>query len=240
MTRMQSLIDGIRRYESVNRPRLALRFASLANGQSPSTLFITCADSRVDPNLAVSADPGELFVLRNIASLVHPTHPSSSGINPDAGIASGVWYALEVLGVRDVIVCGHSGCGGIKALCDTNTNTNTNNIPPDLQRWLEPARPSLDLWNKVGGYDPSRASHDQVSQMCTRHQLDHLLTYDCVRTRVERGSVRLHAWWFDIPAGQVLAYSEEAGRYVPAIEALESLSSLSPLSSTDLRKPKVA
>lgn len=234
---MKSLIEGIKRYESVSRPRLALRFASLANGQSPSALFITCADSRLDPNLVASADPGELFVLRNIASLVHPAHPSSAKENSDAGVASGVWYALEVLGVSDVIVCGHSGCGGIKALIDTHggsSNDNSSDLPIDLHRWLEPAKPSLDLWKKVGGYDSARPSHDQVSQVCTRHQLDHLRTYECVRSRVDRGAVRLHAWWFDIPAGQLLAYSEEAGRYVPAVEALESSV------HAEARKPKVA
>lgn len=212
---MKTIIDGIERYERLKRQKYKAHFASLAEGQAPKALFLTCADSRVVPNLMSLSAPGELFVVRNVANLVPPASDDEHG---DTSVSSAVWYALEVLGVRDVIVCGHSGCGGVKALLSAQ--------PPasrPLRRWLSSARPALDRWRRHGPYDDSYAAHDQLSQVSTRHQLDNLATHDFVRERLERGDVNLHAWWFDIPEGRVLAYSERDGRYIPAIEALEAL-----------------
>jgi carbonic anhydrase len=210
---VRSLVEGIKRYETAQRPRLSATFAALANGQKPEALFITCADARIVPNLVASAEPGELFVVRNVANLV----PPANGPTEDASVASAVWYALEVLNIRDVIVCGHSSCGGVQALLAPPPPSAT------LQRWLAPATRAVELWRERGPLDPSFADHDQLSQVSTLHQLDNLRTHEHVRARLDAGNVRLHAWWFDIPSGQLLAYSKAAGRYVPALEALEAL-----------------
>lgn len=208
---MRSLLEGVKRYETTKRPRYSERFAALANGQEPQTLFITCSDSRVVPSLIALANPGELFVVRNVANLVPPVSA------PDASVASAVWYALEVLKVRDVVVCGHSGCGGVKALLGPAP-------PPSeaLGRWLAPGSKAVDIWRERGPLDPSFSEADQLSQISTLHQLDNLQTHDHVRARVEAGTVRLHAWWFDIPTARLLAHSEQLGRYVPIMEAFES------------------
>lgn len=206
---MNNLLNGLSRYERSTRRHYAKQFASLAAGQVPHTLFITCADSRVVPNLLASADPGELFVVRNIANLVPPC-----GDPLDASVQAAVGYAVEQLGVADVVVCGHSGCGGIKALLAG---------PPaddSLGRWLTHAQPALAGFRTRGPLDTSRSEPDQVSQACALHQLQHLLTYPSVRSRVRAGKLNLHAWWFDIARGEVLAYASEADRYVSASELL--------------------
>ena len=207
---MKNLLDGLSRYERRTRPRYSKHFASLAAGQAPHTLFITCADSRVVPNLLASADPGELFVIRNIANLVPPCEDQL-----DASVQAAVGYAVETLGVSDIVVCGHSGCGGIKALLAG---------PPadtSLERWLSYAQPALAAFRSRGPLDASLPEHDQVSQACALHQLQHLLTYPSVRSRVKSAKLNLHAWWFDIAPGQLLAYASEENRYVPARALLE-------------------
>jgi carbonic anhydrase len=214
---VRSLINGIKRYETAQRPRMSATFAALADGQTPHALYIGCADSRVVPNLVASADPGELFVVRNVANLVPPA--SVAGKVDDASVAAAVWYGLEVLNIKDVIVCGHSGCGGMKAMLGPPPPSET------LQQWLTPARRAVELWKERGPLDSSFADFDQLSQISTLHQLDNLNTHDHVRARVEAGDVRLHAWWFDIPTGRVLAYQKDTNRYVPVLETLAHLDS---------------
>lgn len=211
---MRSLLEGVKRYETTKRTRYSGRFAALAHGQEPAALFITCSDSRVVPSLVSLANPGELFVVRNVANIVPPSSASEAA---DASAASAVWYALEVLKIKDVIVCGHSGCGGIKAVL--------GEPPPyrPLQRWLAPASRAVELWRERGPLDASFPDHDQVSQISTLQQLENLATHDHVRARVAAGELRLHAWWFDIPTARLLAYSKRSERYVPIMEAFPEL-----------------
>jgi len=210
---MKSLIQRIEHYERHHRPLYSERFAALAGGQAPLALFLTCADSRVVPNLLASSDPGELFVVRNVANLVPPASVSDHD-GGDASVASAVWYALEVLGVRHIVVCGHSGCGGVKALLADEPPPS-----PALRRWLSAATPALESWKKRGAPRGDLPAHDHLSQFSARHQLDNLMTHGFVRDRVERGDLNLHAWWFDIASGRMLAHSERHGGYVPAVEA---------------------
>jgi len=209
---VRSLLEGLRRYETTKRTRYSKRFAALAHGQEPVALFITCSDSRVVPSLLSLASPGELFVVRNVANIVPP---SSEDATTDTSVASAVWYALEVLKINDVVVCGHSGCGGIKAAL--------GGAPPyrPLQRWLEPASRAVAAWREHGPLDATFPDFDQVSQISALQQLENLETYDYIRAKVESGALGLHAWWFDIPTARLLAYSKESRRYVPIMEALE-------------------
>ncbi|MDB4943572.1 MAG: uncharacterized protein JWP97_3106 [Labilithrix sp.] len=206
---VQALIDGVKRYETIQQPRYQRRFAALADGQEPLALMLTCADSRVVPSLIALSNPGELFVVRNVANLV-PPHGSD-----DASVSSSVYYALEALDVRDIIVCGHSGCGGIKALLDPDA-------PPHVKRWLGPGQPAVERWRAQGPLDASLQDFDQLSQISTLVQREHLMTHDFVRSRAEKNELRLHAWWFDITSGgRLLGYSEQERRFVPAGEAME-------------------
>ena len=213
---VRTLFEGVKRYEATKRARYSERFAALANGQEPDAMFITCSDSRVVPSLVALADPGELFVVRNVANLVAPSGDVETG---DTSAAAAVWYALEVLNIKELVVCGHSGCGGMKALLGPP--------PPSqvLRRWLAPAARAVETWRENGPLDPYLDDHDQLSQVATLQQIENLETHDCVRARVESGNLRLHAWWFDIPAARLLGYSHREERYVPILAALDTLES---------------
>lgn len=215
---MRSLLEGVKRYEATKRPSYSKRFAALANGQEPLALFITCSDSRVVPSLVALSSPGELFVVRNVANIVPPSSDDESG---DTSVVSAIWYALEVLGIKDVIVCGHSGCGGVKALLGA---------PPafrPIQRWLAPATRAVDVWRERGPLDPSFPESDQVSQIATLQQLENLETHEHVRARLAKGNLSLHAWWFDIPTARLLAFSKLCQRYVPIAEAFDDFADFS-------------
>ncbi len=207
---MNALLEGTRRYEANLRRWYEDRFAALAGGQSPHTLFLGCADSRIDPSLVTASSPGDLFIVRNIANLAPPlTEPELA-----TGVVAAVNFAVDVLGIRDIVVCGHSSCGGICAALDGG------GADPHIARWLTPVEESIAAWRANGPMDASFSEVDQLSQWSARVQLDHLRTYPAVRRALDEGRVRLHAFWFRIADGRMLAYCEREGRYRAATEVL--------------------
>lgn len=152
-------------------------------------------------------------MVRNVGNLAPPLNGDGLSGTPPAVVAA-VAYALDVLGVRDVVVCGHSSCGGMQAVLQGNI------ADPHIARWLESAESALHAWRVSGPMDPSVSEVDQLSQWSTRLQLEHLRQYPSVRRRLEEGAVRLHAFWFDIADGRMLAYDEARRRYRPALEVL--------------------
>lgn len=208
---MGRLLDRLQEYEYRKKQKYSRQFASLATSQAPLAMFITCADSRIVPSIIASSAPGELFVVRNIANLVPIAH---SAVDPS--VPAAIDYAVEVLGVQDIIVCGHSNCGGIRALLDGAPEGH-------LRRWLEHARPALDRWKSVRHRtnhdgDAERPDYDHLSQVSTLVQIENLLTYPGIKSRVDGGTLRLHPWWFDIGRGALLAHWR--GSFVPAVDVL--------------------
>lgn len=208
---MQRLLDGLLRYEHTKKPGYALRFAKLAHTQSPPVMFLTCSDSRLVPNLFTTSGPGEIFFVRNIANVV-PAYD----VDGDASVPAAILYGVNVLGVSDIVVCGHSDCGGMKALLAPPPKD------PHLRRWLSYAQPAVTSFHERGTGEPSRPQHDQLSQWSVLRQIENLSQYPCVRERLETGAINLHAWWFDIATGSALAYSEADAAFVPAVEDISS------------------
>lgn len=177
------LAEGVRRFRTEAHPRHAELFAQLAGGQDPDVLFITCSDSRVDPSLITQTDPGSLFVCRNAGNIV----PAWSD-RPD-GMAASVEYAVSVLDVAHAVVCGHSGCGAMRALLE----------PPPSE-----AVPAVHRWLREAGITPNdEEAVDDVIARNARTQLDHLRTHPAVDTAVASGRLQLHAWVYDIGSGAV-------------------------------------
>ena len=203
----QQLIEGLKRFQSATFPRLRERYERLvADGQKPSTLFIGCADSRVVPDLLLDAGPGELFVVRNVAALVPPFEPDGA----HHGTAAGIEYAVLNLQVTYIVVCGHSHCGGIRALYD-----DLGPETPHIARWLVLAR---EARVDADGDEPSEATLRRAEQRSIALQLERLMTYPLVRQRVEEGALSLHGWHYIIEDGQVLALDVERGEFV-AVDA---------------------
>ncbi len=191
---MEKLIRGILNFRETRREALAGTFAKLALGQKPDALFIACSDSRMAVNVFASTDPGDLFVLRNVGNLAPPFgHPGGTGS------AAAVDFAVDNLQVRDIIVCGHSECGAIAALC-----RGRDTLPDGpLKAWLD-----MGAGGKALAADPGEASRRNVLL-----QLEHLRGYPSVaRAAAERG-LRLHGMWFDIRHLDVLYYEESAQQW---------------------------
>ncbi|MFT3766031.1 MAG: bifunctional SulP family inorganic anion transporter/carbonic anhydrase [Minicystis sp.] len=198
----QRLVAGVDRYRRDLLPRYTKLFQRLAEKQTPHTLLITCADSRIQPALMTSTDPGELFIVRNVGNMVPPY---SEARPPPAGAA--LEYAVGVLGVKAIILCAHSRCGAIHAL------THPHTVPPSLvslRAWLD----DTEALRMVSGL-PSGLSEDDIARLNALLQLDHVRTFPLVRERVEAGALRLFAWFFDVGTGEIEEWSPETKRWVP-------------------------
>ncbi|WP_223632367.1 carbonic anhydrase [Corallococcus sp. EGB] len=210
---MKKLIRGLLDFQRHTLPSYRATFARLAKGQSPDCLFISCSDSRVVPNLLVSTDPGDLFTVRNVGNLVPPA--ARDGQTPaDRSEAAAIEFSLGFLPIEDVVVCGHSSCGAMKALLAGGAIEGA----PNLGQWLGHGAPSLKSLREDTQVGAGLPEADRLSQLNVLAQLEHLKTYPIVRDRLAAGTLRLHGWWFDIGAAQVHAYRSDLGRFVPIDE----------------------
>jgi carbonic anhydrase len=172
-------------------------YRKLADGQFPEALFITCSDSRVIPALITGARPGEIFESRNAGNIVPPY-----GQHGTSGEAATVEYALEVLGVQDVVVCGHSHCGAMGAL---KSGDDLSRLP-GVDAWLSMARPQLAPVLGTASDDPSLR---EVAQRNIVNQLAALRSYPVVRQRLDDGLLRLHGWYYEVDTGQVYELDDD-------------------------------
>ena len=193
-------------------PQYAKRFRDLALAQSPDALFITCSDSRVVPDLLASTHPGELFTMRNVGNLIPPATAEGISIG-DLSEASAIEYAVLALKVANIVVCGHSECGAMKAVLARNPKLKA----PNLDKWLYHANAAAVRLEHEGALNASLNQHDQLSQLNVLVQLEHLMSYPVVREKVAAGSLHLSGWWFDIAAGTMHAY-ERASRSFEIID----------------------
>jgi carbonic anhydrase len=184
------LMHGVDRYREHTLPRVAALFERLADKQTPHTLFITCSDSRIQPSLITSTDPGELFIVRNIGNLV--AGPSAAGPS-SAGAA--LEYAVGILGVDEIIVCAHSCCGAIQALMHPEL------VPAELGSLR--ARLADESCRGLCDALPSGLAPDDVARLSALRQLDHLREYAVVQARLAAGSLGVHAWFFDVATGEL-------------------------------------
>ncbi|MEW2806854.1 carbonic anhydrase [Streptomyces massasporeus] len=193
---MKALLDRARSFRTrVDFDSVAYR--KLAEGQYPEALFITCSDSRVIPAMITGARPGEIFELRNAGNIVPPY-----GRPGACGEAATIEYALEVLGVQDIVVCGHSHCGAMGAL---KSGDDLSSLP-GVDAWLRLARPELASVLETAPDDPSLP---EVSQGNVVNQLAALRSYPVVRQRLDSGRLRLHGWYYEVDTGFVYELGDE-------------------------------
>lgn len=198
----RELVSRLRRFQEHYFPRFERQYRELvAKGQQPSTLFVGCSDSRVVPHLLMDCGPGELFIVRNVGNLV-PPYDASHGYH---GTAAAIEFAVLSLGVTDIVVCGHSHCGAMRALYQ--------DLPAEahhMRKWLELAREAaLPVME-------SDAALRRVEQRSVVLQVERLMTFPMVRQRVEAGALFLHGWHYIIEDGRVLVLDVHSGEFVPS------------------------
>jgi carbonic anhydrase len=218
---IETLIKGASRFRRGYHSKHRERFARLVeDGQNPHTLFITCADSRVLPHAMTHASPGDIFVLRNVGNMV----PACTAEFNCSATGAAIEYATSVLGVHEIVVCGHSHCGACAALYHDEEDDTDLSL---TRRWLEQGRGVRDLilqeassgTNKVTPLFGSREDTEQVLRatekaMVVQH-LRNLMTYPAVARRVAEKTLRLHGWHYTIETGRIERYDAERLCFVP-------------------------
>jgi len=209
VSKVNELIGRVFNFEKTLFPASSELFGKLTtHGQSPKALMISCADSRIVPEQIMQAEPGDLFVCRNAGNIV-PPYATQNG-----GVTSTVEYAVMALGVRDIIVCGHSDCGAMKALADPTGLE----AMPNVAAWLKHGAAAENI---VSTCHADLSGKERVRAVTLENiiaQISHLRTHPSVAAAIAKGEMTLHGWMVDIHAGQVLGLNGDTGEFVPLRE----------------------
>lgn len=203
---MQKLLEGIVNFRKEDFEAHRALFSSLKEGQAPHTLFISCSDSRVDPNLITNTLPGELFIIRNVANLVPPYRETTEYV----ATTSAIEYAVLALGIQNIIVCGHSNCGGCASALKPDAELEGL---PHTKKWLELANPVREKVLKAIPADEPEAREWMMEQSNVIEQLRHLWTYPYIKERVLAEKLALSGWYYIIETGEVFIYDREQGEF---------------------------
>ena len=202
---MQKLEAGIHQFQAAYFASNRSLFERLSEGQRPDTLFITCCDSRLVPTLITSASPGELFIVRNVGNIVPAVERGVIG-----GVSGSIEYAVEVLQVSSIIVCGHTNCGAIDAILHPERVSHLRFV----SRWLgESARIPELILERYGDLDEEARMIAAVEENVLI-QLENLRTFDFVSRRLEAGTLTMNGWVFKIATGDVFDYHPVAGQFL--------------------------
>ena len=194
---IERLIAGFRNFRELYYDGQPEFYRSLVEkGQSPDVMVIACSDSRVNPSIIAKAEPGELFIVRNVANLVPPYEPDSSY----HGTSAAIEFAVRDLGVGYIIVLGHSYCGGIRCLCEGNERSNRREF---IDGWMSIVDHAINLELK------GEKLHRHVEKEAVKISMNNLLSFPWIKDRVVSGGLKIHGWWFDLEAGDLLSYSEK-------------------------------
>lgn len=200
------ILAGVKKFHEfdykINKPL----FEYYKDKQNPKVLFITCSDSRINPNLITQSNPGELFIIRNAGNIVPDV---------DAAKASGelatIEYALRVLKIENIIVCGHSDCGALRALI----NNSANELKLEyIEHWLK----NIQTVKEHAQHDHKDCGGDSMHLYCTQEniklQLENLLKLSFVKEKVDEGHLTLHGWYYDIGSGDILEFKPDKNEFI--------------------------
>lgn len=205
---MDHILDRASRFRGEIFARESALYRSLAhNGQDPKALMISCADSRVVPELITQARPGDLFVCRNAGNIVPPFSQANGGVS------SAVEYAVVALKVRDIVVCGHSDCGAMKAFLHPEKLAEM----PNVASWLRHAHAAECVVNAAY---PTLEEDAKVRALAMENvvtQIHHLRTHPSVAAALARGELSLHGWFFEIDSGTICALNGMTGQFEPVV-----------------------
>ena len=207
---LDRLVDGYRRFRDTGWTPHRERWASLRDGQQPEVMIIACSDSRVDPTQIFDVDPGEMFVVRNVAALVPPFETTPG----HHGVSAALEFAVQVLKVKEIVVMGHGMCGGCKAALTKElhgTEPGEGGFVADWIALLDEAREPVAARFGIEG----RAAEREMEQAAVKVSLDNLMTFPCIRRKVREGELRLRGAFFAISDGILHLMDETSGTFVP-------------------------
>ena len=205
---MERLIEGHRKFLAEVFPARRSQYKLLAESQSPQWLFITCSDSRIVPDLILGTGPGDLFIARNAGNVV----PIAS--DDVDGVTATIEYAVEVVRVRHVILCGHSDCGAMKAALD---RTGLENLPK-ARRWLDHVQAAFSYRQPVNPADGAGAELASLIRGNVVAQLINLHAQPAVANAVKEDRLTVHGWYYDILSGRIEQYDERLHRFLPLLK----------------------
>lgn len=209
---MPKIAAGVVHFKNDIFPQKKDLFEQLANGQSPEALFITCSDSRISPHLITQTEPGELFICRNAGNIV-PPHTKATG-----GMTASIEYAVGVLKVPHIVICGHSNCGAMGGAMNPEGLSEL----PHVAEWLGHSQAAVKVVKELG----KDLSDDERMKMLIEQnvllQITHLKTHPFVAAALAAGNVQIHGWVYDIASGEVVAYDEAQDKFLPVEERYAS------------------
>lgn len=205
---MKDIIKGVLDFRNHVYPERKDLFGTLAGGQSPEVLFITCSDSRIDPNLLTGSDPGDLFICRNAGNVV-PPHTNETG-----GMTASIEYAVAVLGIRHIVVCGHTDCGAVKGALDIDAVAGL----PHVKEWLGHCRSAMEIVRERNGIESGAAvGHEHLDEAIEENvlqQVQHLRTHPVVAAKLATGKVEIHGWVYNIKTGGIRSSSKSGTQFI--------------------------
>jgi carbonic anhydrase len=204
---MKTILDGVARFQRDVVPGERALLERLASSQNPEALLITCADSRIVPSLITQTRPGDLFICRNAGNIA-PAYEEVTG-----GVSATIEYAVRVLNVQHIIVCGHSDCGAMKALLNPESIEGMRS----LAAWLRHGEAARLIVQENFPELQGKALMDTLAQQNALAQIANLRTHPCVAARETSGRLTLHAWFYEVDSGRVLAYETDRRAFVPLV-----------------------
>jgi carbonic anhydrase len=204
---MKRLIEGHRRFLTQEFPGRRNQFHLLAEGQRPECLFVTCADSRVVPDLILQTQPGDLFICRNAGNVI----PRAG--EPAGGVSATIEYGVQLLRVRHLVVCGHSDCGVIHALMAPHGLDGM----PSVRGWLQHVEPAWEYVDEVERHSGALTHQTALAHANVLAQLASLRTHGFVKDALAEGRLEVHGWYYDISSGRIEQYDEQERRFVPLV-----------------------
>ncbi|MBE0483674.1 MAG: carbonic anhydrase [Bacterioplanes sp.] len=194
---MQNLVRGVLTFQQDVYPEKKDLFGTLAGGQNPRILFITCSDSRIDPNMVTGSHPGDLFICRNAGNII-PPHSNETG-----GMTASIEYAVAVLGVRHIIVCGHTDCGAVKGALNVDALKGL----PHVKEWLGHCRSAMEIVRERHDIETGSCLDechlDEAIEENVLQQVQHLRTHPIVAAKLATHKVQIHGWVYDIESGRI-------------------------------------
>jgi carbonic anhydrase len=210
---MEKVISGLAKFQGEVFPQHRDLFERLASGQSPETLFITCSDSRIDPCMLTHTKPGDIFICRNAGNIV-PAYGDVIG-----GVSATIEYAVLALGVKDIILCGHSDCGAMRALLNPQSVAHL----PAVSAWLRYGESARFVVQENHSHLSGADLLDAMIEQNVQAQLDNLRTHPAVSARLAKGQLNLHGWVYNIGTGEVKVFDQAQARFV-SLQAREAVS----------------